>query len=102
MQRLISVYLFLVFLPPFSAAAQPANECPEESLGVKTVTGKLNGTYIEENSYDIPSSISLIVKGKEIDIVGEPEELTKYFKNKIGKKFTITYETIHGWLGQEA
>lgn len=88
---------FMSLALPCTTLAQ--SSCDQDKiLSTTSVTGKLKDYYNEEVQ-ESPSTITFIVKSKELDLVADPEDIQKYFKNKQGKNFQITYEKVYGWIG---
>lgn len=96
MKRII-LGAFMSLALPCTTLAQPS--CDQDKiLSTTSVTGKLKDYYIEEVQ-EVPSTITFIVKGKELDLVADPDYIQKYLKNKQGRSFQVTYERVYGWIG---
>lgn len=100
MKKILITGLFLTSLFPVMATAQDDTpQCvPDKVLSTASQTGTLVGYIIEEVS-DIPSDITVRIKGKEMRLIADPEIIGKHFKGKEGKTFRFTYERVHGWVG---
>ena len=89
--------LLVVFFNSVHIQAQ--EQCfPDKIISTYTKQCTLKGYYVEE-VMDIPSEVIIEIQGKETRLVADPESIEKNFKGMEGKKFSITYEKVYGFIG---